>query len=134
MNKGTHFSTGPTTSSRHSKNNSLISTHLGEQYSKFFEPIDPKYDNWPNVLCNICKLYLVNRSMHDDTSREIPVRFNWPIIRNTRLNTRNSVNTVPVQCAWKVRDLDLEIVLLCKFSTKNLEVLRSTLLKRFLIN
>ena len=74
------------------KNNSLISTNLGKQFSVFFEAIDPMEDNGPNVLCNSCKMFLVNREICQDTSRKISIRFSWPIIRNTRLNNCNTVN------------------------------------------
>ena len=74
------------------KNNYLISTQLGRLFSEIFESFDQFDENRPNVLCNTCKLYLMNRKMHDDISRKIPTRFSWPNIRNTRLNICNTVN------------------------------------------
>ena len=49
-------------------------------------------DDRPNVLCNTCKLYLVNRAMYDGSLRKIPVRFSRPIIQNTRLSIIKTVN------------------------------------------
>ena len=71
--------------------NSLNNTKLGELHSQYFDAIDPSDDNRPQVVCNTCKIYLLKRAS-GKSSLNIPVRFDWPITINTRLQTCNQQN------------------------------------------
>ena len=68
------------------RNNHLQNSKLGKLFTQYFEEIDVLDENRPNVVCNTCKLYLYSISS-GITTRKIPTRFDWPTIRNTRLNT-----------------------------------------------
>ena len=71
--------------------NSLNNTKLGELYSQYFDAIDPSDDNRPQVVCNTCKIYLLKRAS-GKSSLNIPVRFDWSITINIRLQTCNQQN------------------------------------------
>ena len=83
------------------RNNSLKESKLGTFYNQFFEPIDNSDENRPHIVCNCCKLYLFKRSSGGDI-RKMPLRFDWPTIRNTRLNKCNEMNLCPM-CAESSR-------------------------------
>ena len=71
--------------------NNLTDTKLGQLYTTYFEEIDGFDENRPHVLCNTCKFYFFKKSS-GVLPLELPSRFDWPTIQNTRLGTCSEQN------------------------------------------
>ena len=54
------------------------------------------------MLCVIVANFTCSKGLLGDDTRKMPLRFDWPTIRNTRLNKCNEMNLCPV-CAESSR-------------------------------